>query len=509
MSAPTLLGHIAVLWLQIGLVLMVCLGLAHGLRRAAPQRRLRFYQLTLGLAVALPLLQLGLGPDPFSRLWPTLSSSPEGIEALQISAFIDVVANEEAREVASAAPIDWPLSALGLFAAGALFGLVRLGLGFVHLRGLVARAHLYDGPDLRAGAGEEHLGHWADVPCLESDEVSSPVTFGWLRPVVIVPPTLRELDAEARHAVWVHETLHIARSDWPMLLLEESLRAVAWFQPAVGRLLDRLSLAREQVIDARVVELGCRRKPYLEALMSFAIPTGESHSRIRTAPALAQQRSHLLQRVRKLTQPLSQDKAMTRFLSLRSSLLGFVALLVAAFTIAFLPLQSSVAIAESTLPTPAPLADVAASTPEAPIAPQPIDPVPAIGSPAPAPVAEAPEAPIDDDEDGNVAAAPIYVDGNVKAPKKVHAPAPRYTQDARESRVQGVVIVQAIIDREGLVEDVKVLKGLPLGLDKAAVDAIRQWQFEPATLDGNPVAVYYNLTVNFRLASDQDDEGEG
>jgi len=94
---------------------------------------------------------------------------------------------------------------------------------------------------------------------------------------------------------------------------------------------------------------------------------------------------------------------------------------------------------------------------------------------------------------------PIMVGGDVKAPEKLSAPPPIYTEIARKARIQGVVIVQAIIDKEGNVTNVKVLKPLPMGLDQAAVEAIKKWKFKPATLNGKPVAVYYNLTVNFQL----------
>ncbi len=94
---------------------------------------------------------------------------------------------------------------------------------------------------------------------------------------------------------------------------------------------------------------------------------------------------------------------------------------------------------------------------------------------------------------------PIAVGGDVQAPERVHAPQPQYTEIARKARIQGVVIVQAIIDKEGNVTNVKVLKGLPMGLEESAVDAIKTWRFKPATLNGKPVMVYYNLTVNFKL----------
>jgi TonB family protein len=94
---------------------------------------------------------------------------------------------------------------------------------------------------------------------------------------------------------------------------------------------------------------------------------------------------------------------------------------------------------------------------------------------------------------------PIQVGGDVKAPVKLAAPQPQYTEIARKARIQGIVIVQAIIDKQGNVTNVKILKSLPMGLAEAAADAIKKWKFKPATLNGKPVAVYYNLTVNFTL----------
>ncbi len=94
---------------------------------------------------------------------------------------------------------------------------------------------------------------------------------------------------------------------------------------------------------------------------------------------------------------------------------------------------------------------------------------------------------------------PIFVTGDVQKPIKISDVQPQYTEIARKARIQGVVILQTIIDKNGDITDVKVLKNLPMGLGDAAVTAVRQWKYEPATLNGKPVAVYFNLTVNFKL----------
>jgi TonB family protein len=94
---------------------------------------------------------------------------------------------------------------------------------------------------------------------------------------------------------------------------------------------------------------------------------------------------------------------------------------------------------------------------------------------------------------------PIQITGNVKAPIRIHSPDPVYPEEARQARIQGVVILQTIIDTLGEVKNVRVLKGLPSGLTEAAIEAVTQWRFDPATLEGKPVAVYYMVTITFSV----------
>ena len=95
----------------------------------------------------------------------------------------------------------------------------------------------------------------------------------------------------------------------------------------------------------------------------------------------------------------------------------------------------------------------------------------------------------------------LTVGGAVSRPVQLTGQAPRYTKVALGARVEGVVVLKAVIDERGRVSDVQVLRGLPMGLDQAAVDTVQGWTFEPAKLGGRPVKVFYTLTVKFQLQS--------
>ncbi len=86
---------------------------------------------------------------------------------------------------------------------------------------------------------------------------------------------------------------------------------------------------------------------------------------------------------------------------------------------------------------------------------------------------------------------------HIRAPVKIKAPPPHSIGAARRAGVGGVVIVQGIVNEEGRVASVKLLRGLPMGLSSETLRAICSWRFEPATLHGEPISFPYNLTVNF------------
>jgi len=91
---------------------------------------------------------------------------------------------------------------------------------------------------------------------------------------------------------------------------------------------------------------------------------------------------------------------------------------------------------------------------------------------------------------------PVRVGGNIQAPSRTAYVAPIYPVDARNLRVGGAVIAEAVIGTDGRVSDVRILRSIPM-LDQAALEAIRQWTYTPTMLNGVPVPVMMTVTVNF------------
>jgi TonB family protein len=85
-------------------------------------------------------------------------------------------------------------------------------------------------------------------------------------------------------------------------------------------------------------------------------------------------------------------------------------------------------------------------------------------------------------------------------PEEVDRVVPRYPIMARRANVAGAVVVRGIVRRDGTIDNVEIIKDLPDGLGEAAREAVQQWRFRAATYRGEPIDVYYTVTVNFRLS---------
>ena len=136
----------------------------------------------------------------------------------------------------------------------------------------------------------------------------------------------------------------------------------------------------------------------------------------------------------------------------------------------------------------APTETTASEEPLAPPAPTQTQTV-ATEAPAPQP------APAEVDRSGVYAAVPA---GGTQ-PEELERVVPRYPPIARRAGVYGSVVVRGIVRRDGTIDDVEIIKDLPYGLGESAREAVSQWRFRPATYRGEPIDVYYTVTVNFRL----------
>ncbi len=99
---------------------------------------------------------------------------------------------------------------------------------------------------------------------------------------------------------------------------------------------------------------------------------------------------------------------------------------------------------------------------------------------------------------GEIPANAVRVGGNIRPPIKIKDVRPVYPAIAQSARVQGVVIVETVINQEGKVQAVRILRSIPL-LDQAALEAVKQWEFVPTQLNGAPIPVVMTATVNFTL----------
>jgi protein TonB len=94
----------------------------------------------------------------------------------------------------------------------------------------------------------------------------------------------------------------------------------------------------------------------------------------------------------------------------------------------------------------------------------------------------------------------MHLHSGMQAPRKIAHVDPVYPRVAQSAHIEGVVILEAVIDAQGRVERVGVLRSIPL-LDQAAVDAVKHWSYTPTLLNGVPVPIVMTVTVNFTLQS--------
>ena len=100
---------------------------------------------------------------------------------------------------------------------------------------------------------------------------------------------------------------------------------------------------------------------------------------------------------------------------------------------------------------------------------------------------------------GNYGGGLRHVGGGVSSPEVIYKVEPEFSEEARKAKFMGVVTVTLIVNTQGLPQDVHVIRGVGMGLDDKAVEAVRQYKFKPAMENGHPVPVRVNVEVNFQI----------
>jgi TonB family protein len=555
------------------------------LRLRAPAARLFYWQMVLVATLALPLV----------RPWKhELASADVSVATFLITQH----GGPAARHLPSLRE-----AALWALAAG------------IVLRGLWLAAGLWRLSRYRRRSRPFGTRHGAAL--LVSDAITSPVTFGALRPVVLLPPQFPELEPQVREAILSHELLHVRRRDWLFLMAEELVRAVFWFHPAIWWLLSEIGLAREQEVDRQAVAETRMRDEYVDALLAFARAGAQMD--LAPAPSFLRKR-HLKQRVISILKEVRMSK--TRLFSSLAAALMILAvagwIVTAAFPLWAAPdvvadspgvavdiggaallhrapvvypeaareqgvqgtvvLQAAVdargnvtdaqvlsgpqelrnAALQSVLrwhfapdpgarsrqvsitfqpgyaqAPPKPSTAAAAATPQAPTTIRMIRIVGLSDAAAETLTSLLPHegdaldlahvTQVVKDFDSHLVvlsgrtpageavitvstpdALPsqstrIRVGGNVQATKVISRPIPKYPVEAKQAHIQGVVKLYAVIGKDGSVQNLNVISGDPI-LASAAIEAVKEWVYQPTLLNGNPVEVETEIDVNFTLA---------
>ncbi len=390
-----------------------------------------------------------------------------------------------------------------------------------------------------------------------SDSVSGPVTYGWRRPVILLPSKTLRLPAELREAIQCHELIHVRRKDWLFVVAEALLRGLLWFQPAIWFVLSRIQLTREQAVDREAVELLQNRETYLDALVAVA----SQQLQPELSPALLFLRKrHLLARVEGVVKEInmSRSRIVAAFAAVCSALpiavwagMWIFPLVGSAQIVADDPgvtvnpggpivhrepvhapaasTEKGTVILDATIDEQGNVSDASVvNGPEAlrkaaltsvlqwkyqpgrahvrvqvqfqggspTLAAIPLPALPPLKAPlSPEPQGEPQSAPLP----ATSSAQAVRPGGDVSAPIPLYRAEPQYSPEALKAKWQGAVVLSLVVDETGVPQNIHVVRSLGLGLDEQAIEAVSKWRFNPGLKNGVAVPVQAQIEVTFRL----------
>ncbi len=270
------------------------------------------------------------------------------------------------------------------------------------------------------------------------------MTIGARRPSIVLPAGfLSESEGKDLLSAFGHELAHVERSDYAKNLFYEIAGIAVAFHPVVWIIKKQIVETREMICDALVVERLVDSKLYRQSLLRLAQRMISTQTA--TVPAVGIFDGNILEK-RIMMMKMKKSVLGRR---MRFGLAGSATVLLVAATVG---------------------ASVLARPVDTPQAYQ--------------------------DAPGTV----YKIGGNVTAPVVIHSVEARFSEKARRAKYQGVCLVSLVVDAQGNPQNVHVARALGMGLDKNAVEAVRQYKFKPALKDGQtPVPVAITIEVDFRL----------
>lgn len=457
-------------------------------------------------------------PSALFLLEATPEITPAGVNAVQL---------------AHSRSIPWPIA---IWLAGAITALTRVGGGHVRLARLLRRAQEVRAPEWIAArdTAAALLGLRRTIKLVRSAETDVPLAAGVFATSVVLPENSQDWDAERRHLVLLHELTHARRIDPLVRLIARVAGALYWFHPLMWLAVARLRREQERSCDDAVLRAGTAQSTYAEHLVSLArgvsgahgaalamAATSEFEQRVRALLDARRNRSGMSARIcwtaaaaaLAVVLPLAalHGQESTRPVSLAGTVYdasgavvpGVLVLLksntnheeasranaAGEFTFSGLPAGSytlevrapGFAQFQNAVVVPAGHTNITLAIGQVNEA------VEVVGkSPGPAPAAGTPRC--------------IRVGGMVQATKLVSMIKPVYPPGAEAAGIEGTVLLRAVISTTGDLLGLSVINQSVDGdLAGAAMDAVKQWHYQPTLLNGEPVEVVTTIAVTFRL----------
>ncbi|HKJ70016.1 MAG TPA: M56 family metallopeptidase, partial [bacterium] len=299
-----------------------------------------------------------------------------------------------------------------------------------------------------------------NVDLSQSPFISSPIVFGLMTKHILVPEYWPTLSDASKTSILHHELAHLRQKDHWIVIPQILAFILNFFNPLVWVLNKTLNRYTELTCDEKALSDSLLKpKHYMSSLVEVAEMS--TFSRLLTpAPAFSESYRNLRARIN--YQFERSDGMISRITSRHILILVFMGLFI-------IPLSCDV-ISKNKQPTPA--STESQATPES-----------SMGLSGPKMV------PYD---------KPPQLIGGIRSLQE----AIQYPEVAKQAGVEGTVIVRTFIDKTGTVGEIKVIKGVPkTGLNDAAVEAVRQTRWTPATQNGTPVGIWYSIPIAFRLDS--------